>query len=54
MDAYRSKILPDMHPQTIRVRKVLNHLIPAVGLKNQAWEVHVIDDEQENAFVVPG
>ena len=54
MNQYRSKILPDMHPETIRVRKVLNRLIPAIGLKNQEWEVHVIDDEEANAFVVPG
>ena len=54
MNEYRNKILPDMHPQTIRVRRVLNRLIPAVGLKNQEWEVHVIDDKEANAFVIPG
>jgi predicted Zn-dependent protease len=35
---------------------VLNRLIPHSGLPAETnnWEVHVIKDEQKNAFVIPG
>ncbi|CAD0010770.1 unnamed protein product, partial [Aureobasidium pullulans] len=38
------------------VPRVLNRLIPHSGLPTETnnWEVHVIKDEQKNAFVIPG
>ena len=54
LNEYRGRILPAMHPHAIRVRKVLNRLLPATGLQDQEWEVHVIEDGQANAFVIPG
>ncbi|MCJ1307360.1 hypothetical protein MMC25_001006 [Agyrium rufum] len=55
MRQYRGKILPDHHPDVRTVHRVLNRLIPASGLQDLAWKVHVIDDKEEmNAFVIPG
>ena len=52
---FRGQILPAWHPKTKMVHRVLDRLIPASGLVNQAWEVYVIDDpSQMNAFVIPG
>ncbi|KAA6411744.1 MAG: Peptidase M48 [Lasallia pustulata] len=52
---YGRQILPAWHPDSKLVHKVLNRLIPASGLQDQRWEVHVInDDSQKNAFVIPG
>ena len=52
---YGQRVLPAWHPDSRLVHKVLDRLIPASGLQDQPWEVHVIDDkEQKNAFVVPG
>lgn len=52
---YGERILPAYHPDSRLVHKVLNRLIPASGLQDQEWEVHVIDDKsQKNAFVIPG
>jgi len=55
MQEFRSRILPEWHPQTQLVQRVLHRLIPSSGLEGQKWEVNVIDDkEQMNAFVIPG
>lgn len=54
MRQYRKKILPASHPQTQNVRRVLDRLIPASGLRDQEWEIHVIQDKTMNAFVIPG
>lgn len=52
---FRGRILPEWHPQTRLVQRVLDRLIPSSGLEGQKWEVNVIDDkEQMNAFVIPG
>lgn len=54
---YRGKILPESHPNTRMVRRVVERLLPAVGNlgTETEWAVHVIDDPNEkNAFVVPG
>ncbi|KAK8202273.1 metalloendopeptidase [Zalaria obscura] len=56
MQQYSGQILPAWHPQHRMVKRVLDRLIPHSGLsadKNH-WEVHVIQDEQKNAFVIPG
>ena len=36
------------------VQRVLNRLIPHSGLQGEEWEIHVIDDPEKNAFVIPG
>jgi len=38
------------------VQRVLDRLLPHSGLATDSnqWEVHVIEDEQKNAFVIPG
>lgn len=52
---YGQRILPAWHPDSRLVQKVLDRLIPASGLQDQEWKVHVIDDDsQKNAFVIPG
>jgi len=56
MREYGGQILPAWHPKAMMVQRVLDRLIPHSGLaadKNR-WEVHVIEDEQKNAFVIPG
>ncbi|KAI9691734.1 MAG: hypothetical protein M1822_007806 [Bathelium mastoideum] len=47
-------MLPDWDSRTRAVRNVLQRLIPAVGMDDLKWEVHVIDSEEPNAFVIPG
>lgn len=55
MQEYRGRILPEYHPATRMVQRVLERLIPASGVAGQDWEVNVIDDNsQMNAFVIPG
>ncbi|EON68341.1 hypothetical protein W97_07599 [Coniosporium apollinis CBS 100218] len=54
MQEYRDRILPDWDKRSRMVRRVLDRLIPATGLEDSNWEVHVIEDEQRNAFVIPG
>ena len=54
---YRGKILPENHPNTRMVKRVVERLLPAVGDLGMEteWAVHVIDEPNEkNAFVVPG
>ena len=54
---YQGKILPENHPYTQLVAKVVERLLPSTGGLDQGtqWAVHVIDDPNEkNAFVVPG
>lgn len=36
------------------VQRVLDRLIPHSGLEGDQWEIHVIDDDTKNAFVIPG
>lgn len=36
------------------VQRVMDRLIPHSGLEDQQWEVHVIDADDKNAFVIPG
>jgi predicted Zn-dependent protease len=56
IEQYQGRILPPSHPQHKLVQRVLNRLIPHSGLPAETnnWEVHVIKDEQKNAFVIPG
>jgi predicted Zn-dependent protease len=56
IEQYQGRILPQSHPQHKLVQRVLDRLIPHSGLPAETnnWEVHVIKDEQKNAFVIPG
>jgi metalloendopeptidase OMA1, mitochondrial len=53
---YKGKILPENHPYTQLVAKVVERLLPSTGgLAGDEWRVFVIDDPQQmNAFVIPG
>ncbi|KAJ5090292.1 hypothetical protein N7532_008976 [Penicillium argentinense] len=51
----RGKILPEDHPLTRMVDRVLQRLIPEAPIPGANWKVHVINDpDQANAFVIPG
>ncbi|KAJ5937214.1 hypothetical protein N7454_004869 [Penicillium verhagenii] len=51
----RGKILPDGHPVTQQVDRVLQRLIPLAPIEGADWKVHVIaDPNMKNAFVLPG
>ncbi|KAI9826399.1 MAG: hypothetical protein M1832_000316 [Thelocarpon impressellum] len=55
LQQYQGRVLPAWHASSRMVQRVLDRLIPASGLADAKWEVHVIDDEeQKNAFVMPG
>ncbi|KAL5119323.1 metalloendopeptidase [Pleosporales sp. CAS-2024a] len=57
---YQGQFLPDHDPRVHQVQRVLDRLLPFArgeeegGLQNLAWELHVIDAPEQNAFVVPG
>ncbi|KAJ4325341.1 metalloendopeptidase [Neodidymelliopsis sp. IMI 364377] len=56
---YDGRFLPDHDPRVRQVKRVLERLLPFAlkegkGLSEMAWEVHVIDSPEQNAFVVPG
>lgn len=57
IEEYGEKILPSYDVRTQRVERVLKRLLPsaeAMGMNEKDWTVHVIEDEQKNAFVIPG
>ncbi|KAB2578742.1 Peptidase M48 [Lasiodiplodia theobromae] len=54
MREYQGKILPPWDRRVQLVQRVLDRLIPASGLHDERWEVHVIDSPEMNAFVIPG
>lgn len=56
LQQFRGKILPESHPYTQLVAKVVERLLPSVGsLAGDEWRVHVVDDpNMANAFVMPG
>jgi predicted Zn-dependent protease len=52
---YQGRVLPQNHPYTIMVNKVMQRLIPQAQLEGADWKIHVIkDDKMLNAFVLPG
>ncbi|KAA8902521.1 hypothetical protein TRICI_005882 [Trichomonascus ciferrii] len=55
MSEFGRHILPDNHPQTIRVKRIMDRLIRASQLEHMDWKIHVIDDPKAppNAFVLP-
>ncbi|KAI8336954.1 peptidase family M48-domain-containing protein [Chlamydoabsidia padenii] len=48
------RILPRHHPYTQFVTQVAQRLIRVAGIDDTAWEFHVIDSPERNAFVLPG
>lgn len=54
LQEFRGRILSEWDPRVRMVHRVMDRLIPVSGLENQKWEIHVIDDDQINAFVLPG
>jgi predicted Zn-dependent protease len=54
LQQFRGTILPARDPRVKLVQKTLRRLLPASGLENEDWEVHVIEDPMANAFVIPG
>lgn len=54
MQEFRGRIMSPLSKEHRLVQRVLNRLIPHSGLEGEEWEIHVIDDEMKNAFVVPG
>lgn len=55
MSEFGRHILPDNHPQTARVKRIMDRLIRASHLEHMDWKIHVIDDPKAppNAFVLP-
>lgn len=60
---YRSRLLPESHPVSTQVRRVVSRIVNAAkefdekrapGVHPTNWSVHVINDPQTNAFVLPG
>lgn len=57
MQEYGERILPAYDVRTQKVERVLKRLLPsaqAMGMTEKDWKVHVIEDPQKNAFVIPG
>lgn len=55
LSSSHGKILPEHHPTTALVKRVLDRLIPQAPIVGANWRVHVIkDDGMINAFVLPG
>ena len=56
-EQYKGRFLPEYDPRVVKVKKVLERLLPHVqskGLDDVQWEVNVIDSPEQNAFVIPG
>ncbi len=55
----RRALLPDGHPQVVRLRRILQDLIPYAAKFNDRstawrWEVNVVNSRMINAFCMPG
>jgi len=52
---YERQIVDVNDPRARLVRKVMDRLIPTSGLMaDKQWTIHLIESEQQNAFVLPG
>lgn len=53
---FQGNILPDHHPDAMRVRRVMKRIIKQSGLEDLDWKIHVVDapNMPPNAFVLPG
>ncbi|KAJ3218006.1 hypothetical protein HDU67_006906 [Dinochytrium kinnereticum] len=54
MAQFGHQIVSPLHPYSVMVRRVSERIIKASGMTDLEWEVHLIDDPQRNAFVLPG
>lgn len=54
LQEFGNKIMPSSSKEHRMVQRVLNRLIPHCGLEGEKWEIHVINDDMKNAFVIPG
>ncbi|PHH82749.1 hypothetical protein CDD82_5005 [Ophiocordyceps australis] len=53
--AQGGRFLSRWDSRTMIVERVMNRLIPVSGIKDQNWDIYVIDDPRTaNAFVLPG
>ncbi|KXS12286.1 hypothetical protein M427DRAFT_114161 [Gonapodya prolifera JEL478] len=50
----QDNLLSEWNPLTLMVAGVAKRLIPVSGLTNLDWKVHVIENPEPNAFVLPG
>jgi Zn-dependent protease with chaperone function len=51
---YSASILPPDHPIVVVVKRVGKRLVKQSGLQNLEWEFLVIENDERNAFVLPG
>lgn len=59
MKQLRGKMLPESDPRVQAIQGVLSKLIAAAQeydprAREWKWELHVIADDEKNAFVMPG
>ena len=54
LSQFRGQLVSDWDPRVRMVRRVMDRLIPVSGLPDQEWEIHVIESQEKNAFVLPG
>jgi predicted Zn-dependent protease len=56
LSEFRGGILPDEHPDAVRVQRVMKRIIKQSGLEDLDWKIHVVHapESSPNAFVLPG
>lgn len=54
MQEFSGKIMSPNSTAHRQVQRVLDRLVPHSGLEGEKWEIHVINDDMKNAFVIPG
>ncbi|KAI3642276.1 hypothetical protein MP228_011831 [Amoeboaphelidium protococcarum] len=54
MSQFKNQLLPQFHPYTRLVKKVSQKLISKAQIQSSTeWEINVIDQDEQNAFVLP-
>lgn len=54
LQEFGNKLMPPSSQEYRMVQRVLDRLLPHSGLEGEKWEIHVINDDMKNAFVIPG
>ncbi|KXT03717.1 hypothetical protein AC578_5144 [Pseudocercospora eumusae] len=54
LQQYGPMVMSERSKEHRQVQRVLRRLMPHSGLEGEQWEVHVIDSDEKNAFVIPG
>lgn len=54
LQEFGPKIMSHWSREHRQVQRVLQRLLPHSGLEAEDWQIHVIDDDLKNAFVIPG